>query len=125
MKLMLDNRISNHNTDSEFCNADINMALSLLASLDGRKHTLLALEREDGWSSNVGGGQDKYVITMTSSGGDNYTLINQLASAASTVELCAGGQFGDYPESIVVDSAAAEDALVKFYSGNEMELAWE
>ena len=125
MKLIIDNREGNRNTDKEYIDVKHDLAVSLLSLLDGGSHTLITLEREDGYVVNIGGGPGQYVFTMTSNTEDNYTLINQSETELHTIELCAGGQFADFSGNLVVDFSTANEALGNFFSRTEMKLAWE
>ena len=124
MKLTIDNRKANKGSHTEHVNATYDFANLLMNSLDGTNHTLLVLEREDKWQMMIGGGNERYVVTLSSQKDENYVLENLVANGKAEVELCAGGQVGYYPDNIVVDVCCAREAIGKFYSGLEAELAW-
>ena len=125
MKVIVDNRDGIHNIDSEYIDIDLVEAKKILDSLDGQKHTLLCMERDDGWIMNIGGGKEFFVVTLSSNQDENLTLFDPNGSESVTVELCAGGQYADYPSMIVTDAVTAKNALESFFLRNEMNLSWQ
>ena len=124
MILTIDNRIKNLNTDTVYDNGKLELALSLLDKLDGGKHTLLTIERNDGCLICVGGGDNGYIVTLSSKTGDNKTLYNN-NNQNNTIELCAGGQYADFPEDIVVDKDTASNTVRHFFFETEITLNWK
>ncbi|WP_163836662.1 hypothetical protein [Spartinivicinus ruber] len=125
IKIIADKRCANINKDIACENKDIEQAVDLLNMLDGKQHTLLSIERHDGWELHIGGGPDWFIVTAVSSSGKNLTLLNLGGDDSDTIELCAGGQFADFPKSIVVGKEMAKDAVLNFYEENEKILDWE
>jgi hypothetical protein len=123
MRLTADRRDGVHNLDAEVPDADVNAALDWLCRLDGKRHTLLSVERRDGWQLMVGGGPLRYVVTL---GNDieSLALENPGGNQSTMVELCAGGQYGDYPETICVNPEQAANAVSLFFLGLEQQLQW-
>lgn len=123
MRLTADRRNGVHNLDAEVLDADVNAALDWLSRLDGKRHTLLSVERQDGLQLMVGGGPLRYVVTL---GNDieNLALENPRGNQFTMVELCAGGQYGDYPETICVNPEQAANAVSLFFLGLEQQLQW-
>lgn len=123
MKLTVDNRVGIHNQDAEIDVVEKNEAIGWIKSLDGARHTLLNLERADGVLLMVGGGPDKYVVTLND-GDESLVLKNSKDHKNDLVELCAGGQYGEYPEEICVDLGQAADAVSMFFDGYERRMEW-
>ncbi|WP_246726324.1 hypothetical protein [Rhizobium rhizogenes] len=109
--------------DVEISDANVNEALEWLLKLNGKQHTLLSLEREDGWRIMVGGGPIRYVVIL-GNGDDNLTLENPRGKQSTIIELCAGGQFGDYSETVCVGPERAVNAVSLFFEGREQEEQW-
>jgi hypothetical protein len=111
MRLTADARDGVHNVDVEISDANVNEALEWLLKLNGKQHTLLSLEREDGWR-------------ILGNGDDNLTLENPRGKQSTIIELCAGGQFGDYSETVCVGPERAVNAVSLFFEGREQEEQW-
>lgn len=126
MKLTLDNTLGNRHDSLVEHDATIELASQQLDLLDGKNHTLLMLEREDGVQMLVGGGRVKFVVTLASEDDNCYVLNNAQAVNVDTneVELCAGGQYADFPLKNVVEKIDAYQAVEYFYKRTEMELSW-
>lgn len=125
MKLYIDDRIANLGSDVELECQGHEEAIAALGMLNGQEHTLLSIERADGWQLCVGGGAGNFIVTLSSKDDDNFTLLNTNGDGGDFVELCAGGQFSDYPTNIVVGRAEASSAIRHFFSGKEMGVSWE
>jgi len=123
MRLIADNREGAHNQDTKIDPVDKNEALRWLAKLDGSKHTLLSFERQDGWQLMVGGGPSQYIITL-SDGSSNLTFYNTAGDETEVVEVCAGGQFGEFPESMCATYQQAIQVINCFFDGNEKQESW-
>jgi len=125
MKLIIDNRNKNQNTDLITNNSSKSNALNSLELLDGIKHTLLSLERADGWRMDIGGGDGNYIVSAVSSSTNCLTLINPDGDYTLLVELCAGGQYAEFPHNIVVTEILAKNAICNFFDKSENKLNWE
>jgi len=123
MKLIIDNRIGAHNKDDVLLNADEHESLTAFHKLNGVQHTLLSLERPDGWQLMIGGGPGLFVIVLQGQT-QNFTLQNPTGNKNKTIGLCAGGQFGDFSEDICVDKNMAKKAISLFFSGKEKQETW-
>lgn len=124
MKLFIDDRVGNRSRDVELEHCDFEQTIAVLGKLNGKEHTLVSIERDDGWQLCVGGGEG-FVVTLSSQCDENFTLLNPEGDSGEVVELCAGGQFSEFSRDIVVDETMAAKAICKFFSGEEMELSWE
>lgn len=125
MRLLIDNRVGNRNADFELEGCSVEQAIMMFEKLNGKEHTLLSIERDDGWQLCVGGGREGYVVTMSSQEDENYTLLNKGCVCDDLVELCAGGQFSEFPLGIVVNETTAARAIYSFFSEGEDGLSWE
>ena len=114
MKITIDHREENRNQNMVFENCEQDNALLNLDLLDGNKHTLLSFEREDGWYMHIGGGQRYFIVTIISPDGKSLTLINP-NGRDEAVELCAGGQYAEFPQTIVVEKEQVIDVTRRFY----------
>ena len=92
--------------------------MDLLLKLDGLVHTMLLFQREDGSNLMVGVGKISFVVTFTSET-QNLTLANLAPDEGCLLEICAGGQFGEYPSEIVVGFDAAASAVLHFFANDE------
>lgn len=125
MKLFIDDRVANRNSDVELECHGYEQAIAAVERLNGQGHTLVSIERVDGWQLCVGGGGSDFVVTLSSQCDENFTLLNPNGDDGSMVELCAGGQFSEFPRSVVVDKIEVYKAICSFFLGKEMELNWE
>ena len=119
MQLSVDCWIGVLNQDIDVANVAADVAISWLKKLDGKQHTLVALKRSDGAYMMIGGGSSWYVVTLND-GKKDLTLQNPTGLETEMVELCAGGQYGDYPSTICVDQKQAAQAVTLFFEGNEL-----
>jgi hypothetical protein len=120
MQLIADNRVGVHNQETKVSCVGEEVALDWLSKLDGRQHTLLSFERQDGWQLMVGGGPAQYIITL-SDGSDNLTFCNRDGDETETIEICAGGQFGEFPKNICATYQQAARVIALFFSKNERQ----
>jgi len=123
MQLIIDNRTGIQNQDVEVSSSEDKVALNLLSKLDGNQHTLLSLEREDGWQLMIGGGPTHYIITL-GNGEKQLTLLNINGDETTDVEICAGGQFGQFPETLCTDHRQAAEIISAFFDKQEMQKTW-
>jgi hypothetical protein len=123
MRLTADNRDGVHSWNIEVPDADENVAMDWLSKLDGKQHTLLSLEREDGWQLMVGGGPLCYVVTL-GDGDQNLTFQNASGDQSMMVELCAGGQYGEFPETFCANREQATNVTSLFFRGQEKQEQW-
>jgi len=123
MQLTVDCRVGVHNQDIKVANAGVDVVLSWLKKLDGKQHTLINLKRSDGSHLMIGGGLSWYVVVFDD-GKKNITLKNPVGLETEMLELCAGGQYGEYPKSFCVDQNQAEQVVKLFFEKNEFQAAW-
>ena len=124
MQLNIDKREGVHNLNIRVPDADEIVTLNWLSKLNGQQHTLISLERDDGWQVMVGGGPIYYIVTLGNAD-ENLTLENSSGDEAKMVKLCAGGQYGEYPESFCVDREQAANAVSLFFRGQEQQVGWQ
>lgn len=123
MKVTLDKREGVKNTDETYDIYQVTEAVDIVSQLDGSVRTVAYFERDDGASLMVGGGKDHFVVTFTTPGQD-LTLANDDAIEGDVIEVCAGGQFGEYPAEIVCVADQVNKAVASFFDGNEADLSW-
>ena len=123
MRLIVDNRAGIHNQEAEIAFVDKKEALDWVGKLDGVQHTLIIFERKDGWQLMVGGGPTQYIITL-SDASNNLTFHNIAGDDSQVVELCAGGQFGEFPQNICATRKQAMQVVATFFDGNESQEDW-
>jgi hypothetical protein len=123
MQLTMDCRSGVRNHDIQVADVDVSGGLSHFEMLDGVRHTLMVFERPDGCQIMIGGGPLWYIVTLDD-GKNSLTLQNPNGSETEMVELCAGGQFGEYPASFCVDQSQAGAIISLFFGGAEASAAW-
>ena len=123
MKVILDKSEGVKNTDETYEVFQATEAVDIVSQLDGVVRTLAYFERDDGASLMVGGGTNHFVVTFTAPGQD-LTLSNDDAVEGNLIEVCAGGQFGEYPAEIVCGADQANKAVASFFDRREADLNW-
>lgn len=123
MQITVDCRTGIHNQDIVVTNAGLSDALSWLTRLDGNRHTLISLSRPTGHHLMIGGGPSWYVVTLDD-GKNSLTLQNRHGAEAEIVELCAGGQYGEYPTAYCVDQMQAAQVINLFFEKTETNESW-
>ena len=123
MQLIADNREGVHNQEVKIDFVDKNVAMKWLVKLDGSQHTLLSFKREDDWSLMIGGGPIQYIITL-GDGTNDFTFHTPSGKGEEMVELCAGGQFGEFPQSICATKHQAAQVIADFFDGKENKGSW-
>lgn len=125
MNVTMDCREGVRNLDIEKSNCCLEEAVKFFSALDGSKHTLMCVERDDLSILSIGGGAERFVVTHTNASGANATLKSNASTSAGLARLCAGGQYADFPSEIVVDQQAALNALKLFFDRQEGGLHWK
>lgn len=125
MQAILDLRNGNFGEETVINDIEVDDTLSLLKQLNGNTHTMLVLKRNDDVVLCIGGGSQYFVVTMTNRNSDNITLIKPSGNRSKVVEICVGGQFSDFPDSIAIDFNLAQQAVNNFFAGLEKEMIWE
>ena len=123
MQLIADTRDGVYNQNNKLLCFDEKTALGWLSKLDGKQHTLLSLERDDGWQLMVGGGPFRYIITL-GNGVENLTFQNADGDDAIVVKLCAGGQFGEFPQTLCATHQQATQVILSFFIKKEQQESW-
>ncbi len=121
--MICDNRKGVANADTEQEDVSLEQARNAVSRLNGAQFTLVYLERADGCQFMIGGGPEKYIVTLDN-GQSHKTLLNSKNDEASLVEVCAGGQFGEYPDTLCQEKEKAIEALSLFWNGSETGLDW-
>ncbi|MFA1750734.1 hypothetical protein JH314_09215 [Xanthomonas campestris] len=119
MKFYLDNRVGAHNVDDEFYGLDQSGVVNLLGKLNGERHTLLCVKREDGWVLFIGGGSEKFLVNKVSPEDISYEVKSDMPGG--NIELCVGGQYGEYESSSLASYDLARMALLDFCEFSSLE----
>ena len=72
----------------------------------------------------IGGGLNSYIVSLYN-GLYSYSLFDFSKNENKILKVCAGGQIGDYPETLILDRENVENCIRKYFSNTEMELNWE
>lgn len=123
MKVTVDKRKGVKNVDETHSVTQATEAAKIVLLLDGTVHTLAYFQRDDGASLMVGGGKQHFVVTFSATG-QNLALKNEDAAEGHLIEVCAGGQYGEYPAEIVCGIDQANEAVAFFFEGCEANLNW-
>ncbi|MBO9872940.1 hypothetical protein J7370_05980 [Xanthomonas sp. D-93] len=123
MIISIDSRNGTMNNENIFETEDFEKVFELVDRLDGNRHTLVSIEKSDGSQMLVGGGAGKYIVTMTSSDFKNFHLENG-EKKGGLVEICAGGQFGEYDKNMVVSIDLVKSAIKQFFGRTTPNLSW-
>ncbi|MBD9402816.1 Imm1 family immunity protein [Comamonas sp. CMM02] len=123
MKLIIDSRIGVHGENEEILDASVDVAFAWLKKLNGKERTLLNIDRLDGSNLMIGGGPSWYIVVLND-GRNNLTLKNSHGLEAELIELCAGGQYGEYPKSMCVDEDQVQQVVRQFFEGKEDFADW-
>lgn len=125
MQAIFDLRNGNFGEETVINDIEVDDALSLLKQLNGNTHTMLVLKRNDDVVLCIGGGRQYFVATMTDCNSENLTLIKPSENESKVVEICAGGQFSNFPDSIAIDLSLAQQAVSNFFVGLEKNMTWK
>ena len=123
MKISMDSREGAGNTEITGIHCKLDRALDWFQKLDGIKHTLISLDREDSSQMMIGGGPNEFVVSLSKDDAD-HTLTNSQASGDTTSYICVGGQYGDFPDSMRNDSKATLTAIRTYFESAEDTLDW-
>lgn len=123
MDASIDDRTGVKNDEQTYKALTIETAYELLSQLDGERHTLLTIDNDRGQTLSIGGGPSRYVVTLDSAE-ENLTLVNDADEEQDSFEICAGGQFSDFPASICVKQPSAKLAVDAFFRDEVQTLDW-
>ncbi len=124
MRVAIDQRAGVHCEELTYDAVNPQQIVDIIDRLDGSKHTLVSLDRGDGWQMCIGGGAVSFIVTRSSEDDQNFTLPNEDGTLEKEVELCVGGQYAEFSESIVVNKDLACQAMILFFDRKENELTW-
>lgn len=123
MKLFIDKRSGVHNVETEVDKIDLHSTKEKFYLLDGNAVTLVMLERVDGWQLLIGGGPENFIVTL-SDDSTNLTFYNPKGNENNQIEICAGGQYGEYPETLCVSRDQVILVVEHFFENTERKLSW-
>jgi hypothetical protein len=124
LKLNVDVRegVSGHELDFE--NPSVEFVVEWLKRLDGARHTLLCLDRSDGWRMMIGGGPAHFIVALEDDK-RSLTFLDPSSDKTAILSLCAGGQFGDFAARNCTDQDGAARLMRSFFWRTEAEVTWE
>jgi hypothetical protein len=93
--------------------ASPNAAIELVERLDGRIHTELSFD-SNGWCLIVGGGPVLEVAVKFDTSGNSFAYTNPAVQSADKIDLCVGGQLGDYEPIVVCPLTLIAEAIWEF-----------
>ena len=95
----------------------------ILQKLDGKRHTIISINH-DNQAFLIGGGPKNFIVTKTI-GDENTCLTSNTKKPEQEIEICAGGQFGHYPQNI---SCSFEEVIFalneEFFSAGCKKSIW-
>lgn len=83
-------------------------------ALNGRNHTQVVVQRDDGSNISVGGGDGRYNVCITTDD-DRFLTVVDREREDGIEELVAGGQLGEYPAQTVVGPEPTLRAVKTFF----------
>lgn len=103
--------------------SDIDRAIK---ALDAETHTIASLYGQNGAYLNVGGGNGKYIVYVSTKEGELWNLLSG-SEDVGVILLNVGGQEGDFPARQVVGKDFASRAAETFFGSGKMDadLMWE
>jgi hypothetical protein len=116
LRVTLDNYSTATSERLEFICGRSADTLDLVRRLDGKTHTELCFDHPTGWTLIVGGGPSEFVTVKFNERGESYALINPTPVGAKRIDLCVGGQLGDFAPDVVCVFPAVADAIHEFFS---------
>ena len=123
MKVILDHRSGVNNTNFITKASEVSEAIKLVSKLDGNRHTVILFEKLNGSQLIIGGGKNNFVITLTQNE-QHLTLKSDVEANNQLIEICAGGQYGDYPNFLVQSIEQVNKTVEAFFADNECNLNW-
>jgi hypothetical protein len=98
----------------------------LIKRLDARKYTLVSLKVDENNHPMVGGGNGRFIVTVTAEGDRFFDLVHAAPTDTSNIRLNVGGQEGEYPADQIVDEDTAVACAMTYLKSSEMDerFAW-
>jgi len=116
MKATRDSYESESAFDEQIERVDTVQACQMVASLDGKVHTMLSLDDDSGWTLTIGGGPNHFVIGKTDGDGVGWMRINPFQDTVEPIELVTGGQLSEFDADCVCTAKMAVDAIEEFFA---------
>ncbi len=86
--------------------------LAAIRTLDGKIHTLVFLEREEGYNLSIGGGPDLYICCIEEFG--EFLTLTDAGAGDKTIMLVTGGQVGHFQERNCMPRELVERAALEY-----------
>jgi Immunity protein Imm1 len=118
--------IGNKNEGDLIENPSWNQVEKAIRELDGEHQTLVTLGVNEDTYMSIGGGENKYIVTVTFDNFNFYILIDSTKSE-QIEKLVVGGQKGNYPANQCVDLLRCLLAARTFTELGKLDdlLTWE
>jgi hypothetical protein len=118
--------IGNKNKGDFIENPSWSQIETAIRELDGESKTLVTLGIDEDTFMSIGGGANKYIVTVTFDNCNFYVLIGSLKSEQIQT-LVVGGQNGNYPANKCVDLLHCLLAARTFTESRKMDtlLTWQ
>jgi Immunity protein Imm1 len=118
--------IGNKNEGDLIENPSWNQVEKAIRELDGEHQTLVTLGVNEDTYMSIGGGENKYIVTVTFDNFNFYILIDSTKSE-QIEKLVVGGQKGNYPATQCVDLLRCLLAARTFTELGKLDdlLTWE
>ena len=98
---------------------------SAIRSLDGKRRTMVTVEQDEIRNLAVGGGDGRYLVTITEPD-DEFRTLYEPGKGEDPVPLVTGGQLGEHPGRTVVDLDTALTAARTYFDTGALDpsLSW-
>jgi hypothetical protein len=99
----------------------------VIRRMDQRRHTEVTLSGRDWWFMQIGGGTDRYVVSIENQmSGIRYQLIDSARPDSAGVEVVTGGQLGRFPSRLITNLDNTLKAASHFADTGEpdAQLSW-
>lgn len=93
----------------------------LIKRLDARKYTTVSLKVDENNHLTVGGGNGRFIVTVTAEGDRFFDLVHPAPTDKSSIRLNVGGQEGEYPADQVVDEDTAVACAMTYLKSSKMD----
>jgi hypothetical protein len=89
---------------------------SALEKLDEKERTLISLNRSDGMSLFIGGGNGRFICVLS---GENRNLIAKSGAEEERLLVVVGGQEGDFRKRNVLSLDQAKSVASNYFNGRD------
>lgn len=93
----------------------------LIKRLDACKYSIVNLKIDDDNHLTVGGGNGRFIVTVTLDGNRFFDLVRAAPTDTSIIRLNVGGQEGEYPADQIVDEDTAVACAMTYLKSSTMD----